>query len=149
LCAACCALGAHFAGADERAVSRLERFGLSLGIAFQMQDDILDIVGDTDVVGKTLGIDVEKGKMTLPIIHFLRTAPREHRALLRSLLSSRDADKMERIRNLILPSDSIEYARASAHRFIEQAQSSLRDLPETDARNVLEMMAEFVIARAN
>ena len=48
--------------------------------------------------------------MTLPMIHFLRTAPAEHRTLLRSLLSSRDADKAERVRNLILPSESIPYA---------------------------------------
>src|SRR5688572_31299995 len=112
LCATCCSLGARFAGATERGVADLERYGLSLGIAFQIQDDILDIVGETDIVGKTLGIDVEKGKMTLPIIHFLRTAPREHRTLLRSLLKSRDADKMDRIRNLILPSASIQYAQA-------------------------------------
>src|SRR5437763_4846356 len=90
LCAACCTLGATFGGADEQRVKALETYGLSLGIAFQIQDDILDIVGDTSTVGKTLGIDIEKGKMTLPMIHFLRTAPAEHRALLRSLLASRD-----------------------------------------------------------
>ena len=70
---------------------RSKRYGLSLGTAFQIQDDILDIVGDAGTVGKTLGIDVEKGKMTLPMIHFLRTAPPEHRTLLRSLLTGRDA----------------------------------------------------------
>jgi octaprenyl-diphosphate synthase len=149
LCATCCLLGAKLAGADEKRVTDMERYGLSLGVAFQIQDDILDIVGETDVVGKTLGIDVEKGKMTLPIIHFLRTAPREHRTLLRSLLKSKDSDKMDRIRNLILPSDSIEYAQAKARELIERAQSSLSGLPDSDAKNVLDMMAEFVIARAN
>lgn len=149
LCATCCLLGAKFAGADDQRVADMERYGLSLGIAFQIQDDILDIVGETDVVGKTLGIDVEKGKMTLPIIHFLRTAPREHRTLLRSLLKSKDSDKMDRIRNLILPSESIQYAQAKARELIERAQASLAGLPESDAKNVLDMMAEFVIARAN
>lgn len=149
LCAACCALGAHLAGADGQTVARMEHYGLSLGTAFQIQDDILDIVGDADVVGKTLGIDVEKGKMTLPIIHFLRTAPREHRALLRSLLASRDADKIDRIRNLILPSDSIEYAQSRARRLVEEARLALADLPDSEARGVLDMMAEFVVARSN
>ena len=147
LCAACCRLGASFAGADPKRVEQLADYGLSLGIAFQIQDDILDIVGDTSVVGKTLGIDIEKGKMTLPMIHFLRTAPPEHRALLRSLLSSRDPDKVERIRNLILPSRSVDYARARAKELVDRARLALTGLPDGEPLRVLEAMADFVIAR--
>src|ERR1700683_2557756 len=66
LCAACCLLGAKFAGASPGEIAAMETFGLSLGTAFQIQDDILDLVGDVTSVGKTLGIDVEKGKLTLP-----------------------------------------------------------------------------------
>src|SRR5436305_1505132 len=69
LTAACCLLGAKLSGADDRTVRRADQFGRSLGIAFQIQDDILDIVGDVQDVGKTLGIDLEKVKLTLPIIH--------------------------------------------------------------------------------
>ncbi|HSV13243.1 MAG TPA: polyprenyl synthetase family protein [Tepidisphaeraceae bacterium] len=147
LTAACCTLGATFAGADERRVKALETYGLSLGVAFQIQDDILDIVGDTSTVGKTLGIDIEKGKMTLPMIHFLRTAPAEHRALLRSLLASRDADKVERIRNLILPSKSIQHARDRAHELVDRAREAIADLPDSEAKRVLDAMAEFVVTR--
>src|SRR3954466_12843214 len=114
LCATCCLLGARFSGASQAVIDAMELYGLSLGTAFQIQDDILDIVGDPGTVGKTLGIDVEKGKMTLPMIHFMRTAPREHATLLRSLLNSRETDKLERIRNLILPSDSIAFAKGRA-----------------------------------
>jgi octaprenyl-diphosphate synthase len=147
LCAACCTLGATFSGADETRTRALETYGLSLGIAFQIQDDILDIVGDVGTVGKTLGIDIEKGKMTLPIIHFLRTAPHEHRALLRSLLNGRDADKVERIRNLILPSDSIQYAHDRARELVDRARSAIVDLPDGEAKRVLDAMAEFVVSR--
>src|SRR3954469_20782393 len=119
LCATCCLLGSKFAGAPEARVGQLELYGLSLGIAFQIQDDILDLVSQETTVGKTLGSDVEKGKMTLPMIHFLRTAPAEHRALLRSLLTSNDADKVERIRNLILPSPSIAYAQDRARQLVD------------------------------
>src|SRR4051812_37452178 len=119
LCATSCALGAKLSGADEETVERLRTYGLSLGIAFQIQDDILDIVGDAGTVGKTLGIDIEKGKMTLPMIHFLRTAPKEHRVLLRALLESREPDKGEKIRNLILPSNSIDYARDAARAHVD------------------------------
>ena len=148
LCAACCTLGATYAGADDRRVRQMETYGLSLGTAFQIQDDILDLVGDTATVGKTLGSDIDKGKMTLPMIHFLRTAPAEHRALLRSLLASRDGDRHEQVRNLIVPSPSIGYAREAAARLVGQARAALADLPESDARQVLETMADFVVARA-
>jgi octaprenyl-diphosphate synthase len=147
LCAMCSLLGAEFAGAGKATAGQMELYGLSLGIAFQIQDDILDIVGDTRTVGKTLGIDVEKGKMTLPMIHFLRTAPAEHRQVLRSLMTSHDADKVERIRNLILPSGSMDYANAKARQYAARARGALEDLPDSDARRVLETMAEFVVSR--
>jgi octaprenyl-diphosphate synthase len=147
LCAICCHLGAKFGGGSESQVAALETYGRSLGIAFQIQDDILDIVGDTGVVGKTLGIDIEKQKMTLPVIHFLRTAPAEHRKLLRSLIASRDADKIERIRNLILPSASIDYARDAARELVAKARAAIAVLPDGDARRVLDAMAEFVVTR--
>jgi octaprenyl-diphosphate synthase len=148
LCATCCGLGARLAGAGEQEVRRLETYGLSLGIAFQIQDDILDVIGDTDTVGKTLGIDIEKGKMTLPMIHFLRHAPAEHRALLRSLLAAGDPDKAERVRNLILPSSSIPYAADRARKLVDRARSVITELPDSEARRVLDAMAEFVVTRA-
>jgi geranylgeranyl pyrophosphate synthase len=85
--------------------------------------------------------------MTLPMIHFLRNAPVEHRTLLRSLLESRDADKAERVRNLILPSTSILYAKDLARSMVERARAELAPMPETDAKHVLDAMAEFVITR--
>src|ERR1041385_248921 len=124
LCATCCLLGAKFAGAGEVRMSQLEMFGLSLGTAFQIQDDILDIVGDPSTVGKTLGLDIEKGKLTLPMIHFLRSAPREHRELMRALLMGKDGDKTEKIRNLILPSDSIHYSQETARRHVKRAREA-------------------------
>jgi octaprenyl-diphosphate synthase len=148
LCAACCTLGATYAGARPELVSQLENYGSCLGTAFQIQDDILDILGDPHTVGKTLGSDIHKGKLTLPMIHFLHNAPLEHRTLLRSLMVSRDVDKVEQIRNLILPSSSIPYARDYARRLIGQAQEALGDLPDSEAKRVLETMAEFVISRA-
>ena len=147
LTAACCTLGATHAGADPDRVAQLETYGLSIGMAFQIQDDILDLVGDQSAVGKTLGSDIEKGKMTLPMIHFLRTAPAEHRSLLRSLLVSRDPDRLDQVKNLILPSDSIGYAREAAVKLVRKARASLAGLPASEARQVLEMMADFVVAR--
>lgn len=147
LCATSCLLGAKYAGATEYQQHQLELFGLSLGIAFQIQDDILDIAGEPSMVGKTLGIDMEKGKMTLPMIHFMKSAPPEHRTLLRSLLSDNDPDRGEKIRNLLLPSDSIQYARHRAEQLVQGAKDAIQELPASEATKVLETMAEFVIHR--
>ncbi|MCC6240515.1 MAG: polyprenyl synthetase family protein [Phycisphaerales bacterium] len=147
LCAACCSLGATFAGATPKQVKAMEQYGLSIGIAFQIQDDILDLIGDVDTVGKTLGIDIEKGKLTLPIIHFLQNAPLEHRQLLRSLLSDRDPDRAEKIRNLILPSQSIVYTRQAATQWIDSARQALQELPDSEPRQVLDTIAQFIINR--
>lgn len=147
LCATCCYLGGVFAGADDTACRALQDYGMAIGMAFQIQDDLLDVIGDARSVGKTLGIDVEKGKLTLPMIHFLRTAPGEHRALLRSLLASHEPDKAEKIRNLILPSDSIEYARDTARQLVRRAQEGLNVLPDSDARRAMSLMADFVVDR--
>lgn len=148
LCATCCRLGASFAGAAASTVSQMEKFGLCLGIAFQIQDDILDILGHTSQVGKTLGIDIEKGKMTLPMIHFMKSAPHEHQELLRSLLSGREPDQVEKIRNLILPSDSIDYARQQARQYTQQARRAIASLPDSPSKDVLDAMADFVICRS-
>jgi len=147
LCAACCMLGASFAGADEATVQRMHLYGLSLGRAFQIQDDILDLVGRESTVGKTLGLDVQKGELTLPIIHFLGTAPREHRKLLRSLLRGREIDKIERIRDLILPSDSVAYATNQARQLIDRARSCLEALSDSEAKTALDRLADFVVTR--
>ena len=147
LTATCCLLGARLAGADEVLARKLDTFGRALGTAFQIQDDVLDIVGDQATVGKTLGVDAEKGKMTLPMIHFLRTAPAEHRALMRSLVTDASPDKGDRIRNLILPSGSLQYARDAAHRLATRARAQLDALPDSEAKRVLDVMAEFVVSR--
>ncbi|MBV8779951.1 MAG: polyprenyl synthetase family protein, partial [Phycisphaerae bacterium] len=148
LTGACCSLGASFSDAPPEWVSGLENYGLCIGMAFQIQDDILDLVGEVSTVGKSLGIDVEKGKLTMPMIHFLRHAPHEHRNLLRSLLSGPVPDKVEKIRNLILPSSSIEYARRQAADLVQRARESVAMLPSTPAQEVLHAMADFVITRA-
>ena len=140
-------LGAVFAGGDADTCERLERYGMLIGIAFQVQDDVLDLVGDTARVGKTLGIDVEKQKLTLPLLHFLRTAPPHHRELLRSLLRSGDADRVDKIRNLVLPSGSVEFAQGEAHRLTAEARGCLANLRESQARAVLEAICDFVVAR--
>ena len=118
-------------------------------MAFQIQDDILDIVGDASTVGKTLGIDIEKGKLTLPMIHFMQTAPRGHRQFLRTLLQSPSRTRGRRSGQLVLPSESIDYATGGGRgsRWSGRRARS-RGCRIREARRVLDVMAEFVVARS-
>jgi octaprenyl-diphosphate synthase len=147
LTAASCLLGARFAGADAALGDKLYRYGELIGMAFQVQDDVLDLVGDVREVGKTLGIDAEKQKLTLPLIHFLKTAPREHADLLRGLLSSRRLDRAEQVQQLVRPSGSIDYARSEAIRLTREAAACVEDLPAGFARDTLLGICDYVVAR--
>ncbi len=148
LTGASCLIGARFAGADEALGDALYRYGELIGMAFQVQDDVLDLAGDIREVGKTLGVDAEKQKLTLPVIHFLKTAPREHRELLVSLLRGNDPDRSEQVRQLIGPSDAIDHARSEARRLTTEAAACLEGLPPSEARAVLLAICDFVIGRA-
>ena len=142
----CGELGAAFAGADEQTVRDMRRFGESLGVAFQITDDLLDLLGDEAEVGKTLGRDLEEGKLTLPLIHCLRQSSR-HAAELRELLESAADGRDRRIVHLLHASDSLQYARRVAAEYIGAARDVLEALPPSDARDSLMAMTEFVGAR--
>jgi octaprenyl-diphosphate synthase len=147
LIAASCYLGATLAGAAPEVAQAMERYGLNLGLAFQIQDDILDLEGDEHVVGKTLGIDVEKRKLTLPIIRFLASAPQDHRELCRNLLQSPEPHQGDRVRRLIAPSDAIPYARQRAQLLVDRAKNCLNALPTSETRDALAGLADLVLQR--
>src|SRR4051794_11856205 len=88
----CCGrLGALYAGASEEVAGRLANFGRNLGLAFQIADDLLDLVGNEDTAGKTLGTDLEQQKLTLPVIHCLHKLPATDAAKLRDTIRDGDA----------------------------------------------------------
>jgi octaprenyl-diphosphate synthase len=132
---------------DSAVIDALATYGKVLGLAFQIVDDILDICGEQKTVGKSLGTDIEKGKLTLPMIHFLKHAAPQHRDLLIGLLESQEHDRIEHVRQLLAPSDSIRYARAEAERLVNESIAALRTLPATAAREALMEAAHYVTAR--
>ena len=95
----------------------------------------------------SLGTDIEKGKLTLPLIHFLKHAAPQHRELLLGLLESREHDRVERVRQLVAPSESIAYARHEAERLVTEAVNALSVLPASEARQSLIAAAHYVTAR--
>jgi len=143
----CCRLGAMFSTLQSDRIAALTTYGRNLGLAFQIIDDILDICGQQKTVGKSLGTDIEKGKLTLPMIHFLRHAAPPHRQLLIDLLEAPDHERIEHVRQLVGPSDSIAYARQAAEHLVDQAIDALDVLPASEARDVLTEMARYVTVR--
>jgi octaprenyl-diphosphate synthase len=143
----CCLLGARYAGADGDIVRRMNEFGIGLGTAFQITDDLLDLIGDETEVGKSLGRDLDKGKLTLPLIYYLRTATQTKQKIMRALLRDGDPRRNGQIATLLVNSDSIDYARQTAYEHVRKSLDILSELPPSDARSSLTAMAEFIVAR--
>lgn len=149
LCACSCELGAHYAGGSAEVAQSLGLFGRHLGTAFQIADDILDVAGEEEVTGKSLGTDLEQQKPTLPLIHLLRTAGDHDRQQALAILHDEPADRLLRLRPLLLHHGSIEYARERAKSFADQAIEQLGNVRPSPARDSLATMAQFSITRGN
>jgi octaprenyl-diphosphate synthase len=128
-------------------VEALGRYGRYVGQAFQIADDLLDLSGDEKATGKTLGTDVEQGKLTLPLIHLLRSAPDRLAARARQILTTADGYRRESLRTLLIEAGSLEYARLRALRLTEQARRELTCLPPSPCRSILEAMTDRVVHR--
>jgi len=150
LIAASAELGAAASGATPAARAAMAEFGRRLGVAFQIQDDLLDLTGLESVVGKPVGKDAEKGKTTLPVIHHLARADPAQRGrtlLLLEAAASGDAGATPRLRRALDGTDSLGHARRAAERHVASAVGSIASLPDTPAKGLLLAMAEAVVDR--
>jgi octaprenyl-diphosphate synthase len=147
LCACSCELGAHFAGGTLEAVRALASFGRHLGIAFQIIDDVLDLVGRQETVGKSLGTDLEKRKATLPIIRLLHDAAEEERAAVVEILTRNGNHRAADLSPWLARSGAVEYARDVAARHVRKAIDNLQNVPAGPIRDMLGQVAEFVLMR--
>jgi octaprenyl-diphosphate synthase len=147
LIACACQLGAIYAGATEAAAAAMARFGRGVGQAFQIADDLLDLVGDEGTTGKSLGTDLEQQKMTLPLIHLLRQGPEDLALQAQQVLKQGDAVRRDSLQVLLARAGSLEYARRKAEDLAARARRELLALPPSPSRAVLESMAEKVVHR--
>ena len=143
----CCRLGALYAGATEEIVERVANFGRNLGLAFQIADDLLDLVGMEEAAGKTLGTDLEQQKLTLPVIHSLHHLPATEAESLRSAIRSRDGGLVRGLLMAMEQTQSLAYARRKAEAFARIARHELESLPRGESRTILEAMTEWSISR--
>jgi octaprenyl-diphosphate synthase len=149
-----CRLGARLSGADAATCAAMDEFGRRLGAAFQIQDDLLDLVGEESVVGKSVGKDLEKGKLTLPLLLRLAQLGPESRGEFLTLLEraggrpgeARD-EAAAALRSELLESGAVAGAVLRARGLVEEARSRLRAVPPGPARDMLDLMARAVVDR--
>ncbi len=152
LIAAACELGATAGGGSPEVVSALEAFGRQIGAAFQVRDDLLDLTGREEVVGKSVGRDARKGKLTLPVIHHLAQAEPSERAhsLALALRAAREdsGDAPAELRGRLDTTSSVQHAQAASEAIVDRARERLGPLADTPARRTLLAMADAVVNRS-
>lgn len=147
LIASCCAVGAASSGANEEEVKAMKSFGLNVGMAFQIKDDLFDY--GSDEIGKPRGIDIKEKKMTLPLIYALRESSKsEKRSILKKI--KRHSDNNEKVQEVIAfvkEKGGIEYATGVMNDFHQKALQELEQFPDSDYKNSLKDLVQFTIER--
>ena len=146
---ACCRIGGLLGGIPHELLEALTRYGLDIGIAFQISDDSLDLVADQDRLGKAIGADLREGKRTLPLIAMLERAKPQDAERVREMLRQHTLGptEIEEIRGLVLEHDGVEYARDRAQAYARAAKRDLDVFRASEEREVLALVADFVVDR--
>ncbi|MFQ5863188.1 MAG: polyprenyl synthetase family protein [Candidatus Brocadiales bacterium] len=148
LFATSCRLGAMFAGANRKMQETLTAYGLKVGMAFQIVDDCLDIIGSEDEMGKSLSSDIKKGKLTLPIIRVVGNLPEARRESTCNWIFQNFSDQnRSTVLGLLTEHDAVEYAMNKAHFYIQEAKDSILCLPESESKTALLDLADYVVNR--
>jgi len=145
---ACCGqLGALYAGAADELVDRMANFGRNLGLGFQIADDLLDLVGNEEAAGKTLGTDLTQQKLTLPVIHCLNKLPPDEAETLRTAIQAGEPGVGRRVLLALEKTHSLIHARRKAEEFARSARQELESLPRGECRTILEAMTDWSVCR--
>ena len=148
LISACCELGALTAEAPEEHRRALRDYGEFLGLAFQIKDDMLDYEGNRFVLGKPTGLDIKEKKITLPLIYALQSASDpERKHILKLIRKGADRKKIREVIDFVRDHRGLEKARQKAFDIRDQAVTRLSVLPDSEARNALMELADFVVHR--
>ena len=144
--AAGCEVAGIVAGATENEIANLREFGMELGLAFQIVDDLLDILGD-ERMGKPRGADVIEGKMTLPLIHALTLLHGQSRTRLAEVIVDFNDDLWDELVDLLNEAGSLDYARTLVRNHLDRALELLLQFPDGEARGCIESITQIVMDR--
>jgi len=137
--------GAILPDADSRAMAD---YGKHLGMAFQIADDVLDLQGDVDAMGKNIGDDLAEGKMTLPIIFARDHVSSDQSQLIRNAVESKAVDKLQQITEIVSASGGLAYSLDQARVHADLAKQALQAVPDNKYKQVLLKVADFAVTRS-
>ncbi|RAP52693.1 MAG: serralysin [Methanosphaera sp. SHI613] len=138
--------GAIIGGATSDQIKALDIYGRKIGLAFQIQDDYIDLTGD-ESIGKPVGSDLVEGKKTLMVVFALEKANKEDHDRLIELLEAHDESIIPEAMSILEKYDAINYARSVAYDCVIEAKEALLFLPDSDAKDALNKLADFVFTR--
>jgi Geranylgeranyl pyrophosphate synthase len=141
-------LGAVLAGRPEGEEQAMARYGMHLGTAFQLVDDVLDYSASAEQLGKNIGDDLAEGKPTLPLIYAMRHGTPQQAALIRSAIENGGRENMAEITSAIESTGAIAYTSRSARQEADRALAELVNFPDSPYKQALAALAEFSVARA-
>jgi len=144
-----CRIGGLLAGIPPGREKKLHEFGTSLGLAFQIVDDLLDFKGEEKAMGKPVLSDFREGRITLPLIHAVRAARGSDRTRLVELIENRKTrpDAPQQVRDIVLASGCLDSAYDRATDYVRKAKESLAEFPAAEPRRSLERIADLVLQR--
>jgi len=149
LFAVCMRMGAILAGATEEEEKRMGDYGRSLGMAFQIVDDVLDLTASEEVLGKPVASDLREGKVTMAVVHALERCTPEERKLVETVLRERAfiSVRHEQILAMLQRYGSVEVAMARAQEYSEAARKSICSFPDSEIKRALLWAPDFVVER--
>lgn len=127
----------------------LAAYGNHLGMAFQLQDDVLDYTGDSEELGKNIGDDLAEGKATLPLIHTIANGSEAQSDLIRSAIVEKDTSRIEEVAAAVRESGGLSYTRELAEKEVAAAISKLDSIPDSDYKEILIELAKFALVRSH
>ncbi|NPA62762.1 MAG: polyprenyl synthetase family protein [Methanococci archaeon] len=139
-------IGAIMADCSEEEKNALREYAKRIGLTFQIQDDVLDLIGDKNKIGKPVGSDIREGKKTIIVIHALKTLDEEKKKKLLEFLGNKNIGEKEIKEAIEILKPSIEYAKELMKIKTEEAKNYLKIFDE-ERRKVLEDLADFIISR--
>jgi octaprenyl-diphosphate synthase len=142
-------LGGVLGGVDAEYEERLRLYGMNIGLAFQLVDDLLDLTSDERTLGKPVQSDLKEGKLTLPLIRLIKSGERRHREIVRSAIETHNADTAvrEKIARLIRECGAADYVMEKARDYAQKARDCIGGAPAGDAREALFAISGHIVER--
>ncbi len=145
----CMRLGGILGGASEEQEEKLARYGRSLGMAFQIVDDVLDLTASEEVLGKPVASDLREGKVTMAVIHALERCTRKEREMIEAVLCERAfrSIAVEQVTAILQRYGSIDAAATAAQEYASEARNAICSFPDSEIKRALLWVPDFVVAR--